>query len=414
MVRTKIHFLFYNTYKHIQLASKRIREKLIYTLHGELSISGHTLTYPIPKSLTPQILGSRYCLQKSMSLFTSSRVTARAFNLSGETVSASINSTQPLHRRWDRVMAEKKEPRPRVACPDCGSQRLVEDPSRGEVVCSNCGLVIDTIMDTGPEWRAYSAVERQERARTGAPFTPLKAELGLRTQISDSGRDSLGRSLTPDTRYKFRRLSRIDDRTRKSEVRNLRLALKELKRIRSQLDLPEDVAETASNYYRKALRRNLIRGRSIDCMITGSLYLACRKKGIPLTLKDIAGISDISPKELGRCIRILLTELNIRATPSSLIALVHRLGGSLDVNMEARRRAVEILEQAQKAGVTIGKNPMSMAAAALYISAIQTGERKTQQEIAKVAKTTPVTIRNRFKELIRVLGLDGTGRSRTA
>jgi len=311
-------------------------------------------------------------------------------------------------------MGARTEPERVRQCPDCGSTRLIEDPARGEVVCSDCGLVVDIIMDTGPEWRAYSSVERQERARTGAPFTPLKAELGLRTQIGNSGRDSSGRVLSPDARSKFRRLSRIDDRTRKSEVRNLRLALKELKRIRSHMDLSEDIAETASNYYRKALRRNLIRGRSIDCMITSSLYLACRRKGIPITLKDIAGTSNISPKELGRCIRILLTELNIRATPSSLIALVHRLGESLGVNMEARKRAVEILEESQRSGVTIGKNPMSMAAAALYIACIQTGERKTQQEIAQVAKTTPVTIRNRFKELIRVLGLDDTGSRRVS
>ncbi len=46
---------------------------------------------------------------------------------------------------------------------------------------------------------------------------------------------------------------------------------------------------------------------------------------------------------------------------------------------------------------------MSLAAAALYISTIQTGERRTQQEIATIAKITPVTIRNRFKELVKIL-----------
>ncbi|MFP3251739.1 MAG: TFIIB-type zinc ribbon-containing protein [Thermoproteus sp.] len=28
---------------------------------------------------------------------------------------------------------------------------------RGEVVCTQCGLVVDGLVDTGPEWRAYDA-----------------------------------------------------------------------------------------------------------------------------------------------------------------------------------------------------------------------------------------------------------------
>lgn len=198
-------------------------------------------------------------------------------------------------------------------------------------------------------------------------------------------------------------MSRIDNRTRKSEIRNLRFALKELKRIKSQLELPDDVAEMGAMIYRRALKKNLIRGRSIDGMIAASLYLACRKKGLPQTLKDIASISNISPKELGRCIRVLLQKLNLKVNPSDYSALIHRIGSELGVSIKAKRDAVKILNLAKKKGATIGKNPMSLASAALYIATIQTGERRTQQEIANIAKITPVTIRNRFKELVRII-----------
>jgi transcription initiation factor TFIIB len=227
--------------------------------------------------------------------------------------------------------------------------------------------------------------------------------MGLRTQIGNIRKDISGKTLPFSSQTKYRRLSRIDNRTRKSEIRNLRFALKELKRIKSQLELPEDVAEMGAMIYRKALKRNLIRGRSIDGMISASLYLACRRKKLPQTLKDIASVSNISAKELGRCIRIILQKLDLKVFPSDYGALVHRLGISLRVTMKARRQAVEILNIARSRGATVGKNPMSLAAAALYISTIQTGERRTQQEIANVAKITPVTIRNRFKELIKIL-----------
>ncbi|MHA1940528.1 MAG: transcription initiation factor IIB [Candidatus Hodarchaeales archaeon] len=296
-------------------------------------------------------------------------------------------------------------------CPECGSTDIVMDMTKGTSICASCGLVIDLRIDLGPEWRAYNSTELQERSRTGGPITPLKAEMGLRTQIGNIRKDISGRTLPFSSQTKYRRLSRIDNRTRKSEIRNLRFALKELKRIKSQLELPEDVAEMGAMIYRKALKKNLIRGRSIDGMIAASLYLACRKKKLPQTLKDIASVSNISSKELGRCIRIILQKLDLKVSPSDYSALVHRLGINLRVTMRARRQAVKILNIARLRGATVGKNPMSLAAASLYISTIQTGERRTQQEIATAAKITPVTIRNRFKELVRILnkeaGKDG-------
>ena len=68
-------------------------------------------------------------------------------------------------------------------CPECGSADIVLDMAKGTSICASCGLVIDLQIDLGPEWRAYNSSELQERARAGGPITPLKAEMGLRTQI---------------------------------------------------------------------------------------------------------------------------------------------------------------------------------------------------------------------------------------
>ena len=40
-----------------------------------------------------------------------------------------------------------------VKCPDCSSTHIRRDYSRGELVCADCGLVIDEdLIDHGPEW----------------------------------------------------------------------------------------------------------------------------------------------------------------------------------------------------------------------------------------------------------------------
>ncbi|MGY5877065.1 MAG: TFIIB-type zinc ribbon-containing protein, partial [Candidatus Thorarchaeota archaeon] len=56
-----------------------------------------------------------------------------------------------------------------VVCSICGGDEFYEDLTRGENICTSCGVVItERIVDTGPEWRAFTAEERDARARTGS------------------------------------------------------------------------------------------------------------------------------------------------------------------------------------------------------------------------------------------------------
>ena len=41
-------------------------------------------------------------------------------------------------------------------CPECDSARIMRDHESAEIVCMNCGFVIESkIADRGPEWRAF-------------------------------------------------------------------------------------------------------------------------------------------------------------------------------------------------------------------------------------------------------------------
>ncbi|MTK64108.1 MAG: transcription initiation factor IIB, partial [Methanobacterium sp.] len=81
---------------------------------------------------------------------------------------------------------EKKE----TKCPECGSEKLINDHERGEVVCGACGLVIDdNIVDMGPEWRAFDHEQRDKRTRVGAPITYTIHDKGLSTMIDWRNKD---------------------------------------------------------------------------------------------------------------------------------------------------------------------------------------------------------------------------------
>ena len=71
-----------------------------------------------------------------------------------------------------------------IICPECKSNHLSRDYTRAELVCRNCGLVIDEeIIDQGPEWRAFDSEQHEKRSRTGSPMTYTINDKGLSTAI---------------------------------------------------------------------------------------------------------------------------------------------------------------------------------------------------------------------------------------
>ena len=287
-------------------------------------------------------------------------------------------------------------------CPECGSKHLVRDYERGELTCEDCGLVLDDqFIDQGPEWRAFDVEQGEKRARTGAPMTYTIHDKGLSTEISWKNKDSYGKSIPTRSRAQLYRL-RVSNATE----RNLAFALSELDRMASAMGLPRNVRETAAMIYRKAVNKNLIRGRSIEGVVAASLYAACRQCGVPRTLDEVANSSRVGRKEIGRTYRFMTRELKLKLMPTKPQDYVQRFCSELRLTGEVQSKAAEILKDASEKELTSGRGPTGVAAAAIYISSILCNERRTQREVADVAGVTEVTIRNRYKELTEKLGIE--------
>lgn len=289
-------------------------------------------------------------------------------------------------------------------CSDCGSSKLIEQYASGNIVCSDCGLVNDKIIEAVGV-ATYSNEDVNTKAHS-APISHLKADYGLSTDIGSSSRDAYGTKLNSMTRHKMRKLRWLNSRTSKSEIRNLRTALRELKRLSAALQIPQQCQSTASFYYRKALKQNLIRGRSINSMIAAAVYLAAREYKFAIILKDLERISAVEKKIIARCMRVYMMELNIKPKRTDAADMIPRLISKLELTQETENTARKILTEARKGKLDVGKSPMSVAAAAIYLACLRTGERRTQQMVAEVSHTTPVTLRNRFRELSDSLSID--------
>jgi transcription initiation factor TFIIB len=305
-------------------------------------------------------------------------------------------------RERDEREDEETQDEEELVCPECGGT-LVSDAEHGETVCEECGLVVEEDeIDPGPEWRAFDSKEKDEKSRVGAPTTQMMHDKGLSTNIGWQDKDAYGNALSSRQREKMQRLRTWNERfrTRDSKERNLKQALGEIDRMASALGLPENVRETASVIYRRALDEDLLPGRSIEGVSTASLYAAARQAGTPRSLDEIANVSRVEKDEIARTYRYVVRELNLEIQPADPESYVPRFASDLDLSEEVERRARQLLQNAKEQGVHSGKSPVGLAAAAVYAASLLTNEKVTQSEVSEVANISEVTIRNRYHELL--------------
>ncbi|MBI4894461.1 MAG: transcription initiation factor IIB [Candidatus Aenigmarchaeota archaeon] len=290
-------------------------------------------------------------------------------------------------------------------CPDCKNTNFTEDSTRGELVCSKCGLVMQQdIIDTGQEWRAFDSEQMSRRARSGAPLTFTKHDKGLTTEIG-KGLGELYK-VHARKRAQYYRLTKWHKRLIKSKDRNLSFALSELQRIVSFLNLPRPIHERIARYYEEAVNKGLVRGRSIESVVAALTYAVSREFDSPRTLDEISEASGVEKREIGRTYRYIARELHVRILPANPVTFIPRFCSMLGLSDKVQAKSVEILKKAEKYDVTSGKGPTGVAAAAIYIATVLIGEKRTQREVADIVGVTEVTIRNRYKELIEKLGIE--------
>jgi transcription initiation factor TFIIB len=287
-------------------------------------------------------------------------------------------------------------------CTRCGKNSMLTDEVTGEQFCAKCGFVISgKSQETGPEWRSFQKDGGSDPARTGAPSSLTIHDRGLSTVINPINKDSSGKPLSTSMKSTIKRLRTWDSRSKVSASadRNLMQALSELSRLKDKLSLSANVLEKAAYLYRKVLERKLVRGRSISAMIAASLYAACRDTETPRTLKDVAVAADVKRKDISRCYRLLHQELGLKMPVVDSIQCIARISSKLKLTEKTKRYAVKVLQEAQESKETSGKDPMGLAATALYLSCVKNKVAITQRDLAEAAGVTEVTIRNRYKGL---------------
>lgn len=290
-------------------------------------------------------------------------------------------------------------------CNRCAKSRIITDYDSGELICAICGLVISERMESGgPEHRNFLD-GGASTARTGDGTSLRRHDRGLSTIINPLNKDSTGKQLSSSMKSTINRLRIWDGRTQvhKTAEKNLRQAFNDLSRLQDKLGLSEAITEKTAYIYRKAIEKDLIKGRSISALIAAALYVACRDAEIPRTLIEVCDASNVKRKELTKCYRLLIQELNLKVPVINTVQCVARIGNNLGISEKTKRYAIKIINEYQQSGEIAGKSPTGIAATAIYLATIKMNEKFSQREVADAANITEVTIRNRSNSIKKVL-----------
>jgi transcription initiation factor TFIIB len=293
-------------------------------------------------------------------------------------------------------------------CRLCGSTRWAKDGTTGEVVCDVCGLVLETnaLVNERSPLSARDAASSEGQGY-GPATSPLLPDKGLFSEIGPPSRDSHGHALSRDHSSHYYHLRKLNHRLRapRTRQRNLGIALAEVQRLTSVLSLSREVRESAILIYRQALDQKATRGKKIVALVAASVYAACRQCHVPRTLREVIDHSRASKIEVGRAFTLISRELKLALRPLEPRDYLVRFTQDLNLSREVRARVQVLLDQVERSYPTSGVLANGILATIIYIACNLTGEPRSQDRVAAVAKVTPVTIRNHYKELLELLGL---------
>ncbi|MFN3804824.1 MAG: TFIIB-type zinc ribbon-containing protein [Pyrobaculum sp.] len=274
-------------------------------------------------------------------------------------------------------------------CPACGGGSFVYSYDRGEVVCDQCGTVVQQLVDTGPEWR------RAERARVGPPMSPTVTPL-LLTSI-DRRKDTKGREL--GLRVGAMRLRDYQMRFGVSTAleRKYLDAVKEAARIASVMGIPKPCVDTALSIIRKAVGH--IRGRPLDALAAAALYAACRLTNTPRQIEEFAKYTKASRRHITKSYMSIVETLGVKPPLPHPAVYIPKIASALRLRDGIVKMAIDIAKRAREARLTRGKTPASIAAAAVYIAMMKHGVRTTIEDVAKAANVSPPAVKQRYVEI---------------
>ncbi|KAG6557874.1 hypothetical protein Mapa_000642 [Marchantia paleacea] len=274
-----------------------------------------------------------------------------------------------------------------IVCPDCKTRENVMDYAAGDVICIECGLVLEShFVDEAPEWRTFAdQCETKDHNRVGDSYNDLLPDGGISTTFTHVEGNVISSSL-----------KRAESRVSNGDNSRLFSSVTRCASMASRLGLVFSIQSRASEIYQKVTNLNIVRGKNQDAVLASCLYLACRQEGKTRSMKEICSVSEgASLKEVGRallCIEKHMKEDLEMGKSINATDFLSRFCSSLGLNHRARLAATELVQITDNR-LDVRRNPTSVAATAIFmVSQLHEAGKSSIEEISRVSGVCRKTI----------------------
>ena len=286
------------------------------------------------------------------------------------------------------------ESNPHLAfCSEC-NRSIITDKYRGETVCEVCGLIHSEkeIDISKSNKNMFTPSEFKQRASHGPFQTNFSPGLDYSTFFEHNN------SYSPN----FKRIAKVDYWFKSDNHDAIRLAMKDFKRIYSNLSLPLAIASEGLYLYKKAHKLKLIQGRDSISFVCSCLYYSCRKHELPITINDIINECNAPIKRVKNAYKLLFKTFNLKIKPLTPQHFVSRYISDLGLNLDIEKKVLEVLQQLPYSFIN-GQNPKRILAGTIYFTCKKHELKTYQREIAHVCDVSEVSVRNTWKAIEKLI-----------
>ncbi|MEN2495655.1 MAG: Transcription initiation factor IIB [Marteilia pararefringens] len=177
-------------------------------------------------------------------------------------------------------------------------------------------------------------------------------------------------------------------------------AFKEINNMADRLNLPKILVDRSCHFFKQAYTSNAMKGKRIDAIIAGSIYIACRCEGVPRTLKELCAVSGISKIDIGRIFKKIKLNIDSNVNSVNPDSYIERFCSNINLPRSVIKLARHICLRSMDMNLVTGRSPLSIAAVSISLAAIlHTRKPFNIKKIADDCGVSDSTIKNVFKIL---------------
>ncbi len=290
--------------------------------------------------------------------------------------------------------------------PECAHKNTTYDEKNGEIVCLDCGLVL--------EERCFDhegGVNFYPEDNPTYPRVPVeKYSGGKGTRIRMNNRDDSGRKLDPAAALKARNLRRTEKWFRPPEEKhNMTAAIcinEIIRRAYPHFTLSQAIKKEMKKAMKKAVDTN-IHWKDWKCLATAVFCLVYRNNLGKNPIKELSELVGFTQKRIFQDYQKLVLSDEIKSffnaeDRENMKDFVYRYATALELPMNIKKKIFPAFKEIMQSGKFVGKDPSGVLAGLIYgICKESEGISKTQKEVAEIVHVTEVTLRNRHKEICK-------------